>query len=105
MKEKLAHTVGNCYKEEAKNDLNMRITMNEPKQALKKMKTNNKEVDPKLLKKFKFTTISICLHLVKGAFFMGIWPLDESILKLLKKSGITEYSSSSSWRPISLTSI
>ena len=43
---KLAHTVGNYYKVEAKNDLNMRITMNELKQAIKKMKTNNKGVDP-----------------------------------------------------------
>ena len=77
VKEKLAHTVGNYYKEEAKNDLNMRITMNELIQAKKKMKTNNKGVDPyglqtKQLKKFKFNTISICLHLVNSAFFMGI---------------------------------
>ena len=68
VKEKLAHTNGNYYKEEAKNDLNMRITMNELKQAIKKMKTNNKGVDlyglhPKLFKKFKYN-ISICLHLI-----------------------------------------
>ena len=67
MKEKLSHAFGNYYKEEAKTDLNMRITMNELKQAIKKMKTNNKGVDPyslhpKLIKKFKFNTISICLH-------------------------------------------
>ena len=36
VKEKLAHTVGDYYKEEVKNDLNMRITMNELKQAIKK---------------------------------------------------------------------
>ena len=36
VKENVAHTVGNYYKEEAKNDLNMRITMNELKQAIKK---------------------------------------------------------------------
>ena len=46
VKEKLAHIVGKYYEEEAKNDLNMRITMNELKQAIKKMKTNNKGVDP-----------------------------------------------------------
>ena len=46
VKEKLAHTVGDYYKEEVKNDLNMRITMDEFKQAIKKMKTNNKGVDP-----------------------------------------------------------
>ena len=33
--EKLAHTVGDYYKEEDKNDLNMRITMDELKQAIK----------------------------------------------------------------------
>ena len=52
------------YKEEAKNDLNMRITMHELKQAIKKMKTNNKGVDPyglhpKLSKQNKFNTIGI----------------------------------------------
>ena len=46
MKEKLDHAVGNFYKDEAKIDLNMRITMNELKRAIKKMKTNNKGVDP-----------------------------------------------------------
>ena len=85
VKEKLAHSVGNYYKKEAKNDLNMRITMNELKQAIKKMKTNNKGVDPyglhpKLLKKFKFNTNSTCLHLINCAFFMGIWPLDRTIV-------------------------
>ena len=90
VKEKLAQTVGDYYKEEVKNDLNMRITMDEPKQAIKKMKTNNKGVDPyglhpKLLKKFKFNTISICLHLINNAFFMGIWPFDKTIVKFLKK--------------------
>ena len=97
------------YKEEVKNDLNMRITKDELKQAIKKMKTNNKGVDPyglhpKLLKKFKFTTISICLHLINNAFFMGTWPFDKTIVKFLKKSGKTDYSNPSSWRPISLTS-
>ena len=87
----------------------MRITMDELKQAIKKMKTNNKGVDPyvlhpKLLQKFKFNTISICLHLINNAFFMGIWPFDKTILKFLKKSGKTDYSNPSSWRPISLTS-
>ena len=67
VKEKLDHTVGDFYKEEVKNDLNMRITMDELKQAIKKMETNNKGVDlyglhPKLIMKFKFNTISICLH-------------------------------------------
>ena len=66
---KLAHIVGNYYKEEAKNDLNMRITMNELEQAIKKMNANNKGVKPyglypRLLKKFKFNTIGICLHLI-----------------------------------------
>ena len=89
-------------KGEVKNDLNMRITMDELKQAIKKMKTNNKGVDPyglhpKLLKK-------LCLHLINSAFFMGIWPFDKTIVKFLKKSGETEYSNPSSWRPISLTS-
>ena len=109
VKEKLAHTVGDYYKEEVKNDLNMRITMDELKQAIKKMKTNNKVVDPyglhpKLLKKFKFNTISICLHLINNAFFMGIWPFDKTIVKFLKKSSKTDYSNPSSWRPISFSS-
>ena len=87
----------------------MRITMDELKQAIKKMKTNNKGVDPyslhpKLLKKFKFNTISICLHLINSAFIMRIWPFDKTIVKFLKKSGKTDYSNPSSWRPISLTS-
>ena len=56
------------------------------------------------LKKFKFNTISICLHLINSAFFMGIWPFDKTIVKFLKKSGKTDYSNPSSWRPISLTS-
>ena len=73
MNEKLAHTVGDYYKEEVKNDLNMRITMDELKQAIKKMKTNNKSFDPhslqpKLNKKFKFNSISICLHLFSWEF-------------------------------------
>ena len=42
LKEKLAHTVGSYYKEEAENDLNMRITMHELKQAIKKMKTKTR---------------------------------------------------------------
>ena len=77
VKEKLAHTVGDYYKEEVENTRkNMRITMDELKQAINKKKTNNKSVDPyslhpKLLKKFKFNTISICLHLINSAFF--IW--------------------------------
>ena len=109
MKEKLAHTVGDYYKEEVKNDLNMRITMDELKQAKKKMKTNNKGVapyglNPKLLENFKFNTISICLHLINSAFFMGIWPFDKTIVKFLKKSGKADYSNPSSGRPISLTS-
>ena len=109
MKKKLSHTVGIYYKKKAKNDLNMRIAMNELKQAMKKMKTKTKGVDPyglhpKLLKKFKFNTISICLHLINSAFFMGIWPFDKTIVKFLKTSGKTEYSNPSSWRPISLTS-
>ena len=88
VKEKLAHTVGNYYKEEAKNDLNKRITMTELKQATK-MKTNHNGVNPygihpKLRKKFKFNTISICLHLVNSAFFMGIWPFDKTIFSILK---------------------
>ena len=45
VKEKWADNVGNYYKEEAKNDLSMRITMIELKQSIKKMKTNNKGVD------------------------------------------------------------
>ena len=54
----------------------MRITMDELKQAIKEMKTNNKGVDP-----------------------YGLHP------KLLKKKFVkTDYSSPSSWRPISLTS-
>ena len=40
--EKLAYTVGNSYKEEAKNDLNMRIAINELEQAIKKMKTTKR---------------------------------------------------------------
>ena len=101
VKEKLAHTVEDYYKEEVKNDLNMRITMDELKQAIRKMKTNNKGVNPyglqsKLLKKFKFNTISIFLHLINSAFFMGIWPFDKTIVKFLKKSGKTEYSNPSS---------
>ena len=83
--------------------------MDELKQAIKKMKTNNKGVDPyglqpKLLKKLKFTTSSICLHLINSAFFIAIWPFDKTIIKFLKKSGKTDYSSPSPWRPISLTS-
>ena len=35
---------------------------------------------------------------------MGIWPIDKTIVKFLKKSGKTDYSNPSSWRPISLTS-
>ena len=63
--EKLAHTVGDCYKEEVNNDLNMRNSMDGFKQAIKKMMTNNKGVKPyglypKLFKKFKFNNISIC---------------------------------------------
>ena len=90
VKEKLAHSVGNYYKEEAKNDLNKRITMNELKQAIKKMKANNKGVDPyglhpKLLKKFKFNTNSTCLHLINSACFMGIWPLDRTIVEFLNE--------------------
>ena len=111
LKKKLAHTVGNYYKEEAKNDLNIRIAMNEFKQGIKKMKTNNKGVDPyglhpELLKKFKFNTVSICLQLINSAFFMGIWPFDKTFLlvKFSKKSGKTEYSNQSSLRPISFTS-
>ena len=82
--------------------------MDELKQAIKKMKTNSKGVDPyglypKLLKKFKFNTISIRLHLIKNAFFKGIWPLDKTKVKFLKKSGKTDFSNPSSWRPISLT--
>ena len=89
MKEKLAHTVGNNYKEEAKTDLNMHITMNELKQAIKKSKTNKKGVDPhglhpKLLKKIKFNTIRICLHLINSAFFMGIWLFGKTIVKCFK---------------------
>ena len=59
------------------------------KQAIKKMKTNNKGVDSygfhhKLLKKFKFNTISICLHLINSAFFMGIWSNSrKSLAKLI----------------------
>ena len=90
-------------------DLNMRITMDELKQAIKKVKTNNQGVDPyglhpKLIKKFEFITISICLHFVNSAFFLGIWPFDKTIVKFLKKSGKTDYSNPSSWSPISLTS-
>ena len=107
--EKMAHTVGDYYKVEVKNDFDMRITVDEIKQAIKKMKTNNKGVDPyglhpKLLKKFKFNSISTCLHLINSAFFMGIWLFDKTIVKFLKKSGKTEYSNQSSWRPVSLTS-
>ena len=88
----------------------MRFTMDELKQAIKKMKTNNKGVDPyglhpKLGKKFKFNTISISLNLINSAFFMRIWPFDKTIVKFLKKSGKTDYSNPSSWRPISLTSL
>ena len=73
------------------------------------MKTNNKGVDPyglhpKRLKKFKFNTISICLLLINSAFFMGIWPVDKTIVKFLKKFGKTDYFNPSSWRPNSLTS-
>ena len=76
VKEKFSHIVGDYCKEEVKNGLNMRITMDELKQAINKTKTNSKGVDPyglhsKLLKKFKFNTISICLHLITSAFFMG----------------------------------
>ena len=35
---------------------------------------------------------------------MGTWPFDKTIVKFLKKSGKTDYSNPSSWRPISLTS-
>ena len=110
VKEKLAHTVEDYFKEEAKNDLNMRITMDELKQAIRKMKTNNKGVDPygvhpKLLKKFKFNTISIFLHLINSAFFMVIWPFDKTIVKFLKKSGKSDYSNPSLWRSISFTSL
>ena len=35
---------------------------------------------------------------------MGIWPFDKTIVNFLKKSGKTDYSNPSSWRPISLTS-
>ena len=109
MKEKLAHTVWNYYKEEAKNDLNMCHTMNGLKQARKKMKTNNKGVDPyglppKLLKIVKFNTITMCLHLINSAFFMGMWPFDKTIVKFLKKSVKTEYSNPSSWRHTQFTS-
>ena len=84
MKENLTHIVRDYYKEGVKNDLIMRITMDELKQAIKKAKTNNKGVDPyglhpKLLKKFKFNSISISLLLINSAFFMGIWPFDETI--------------------------
>ena len=87
----------------------MRNTMDELKQAITKIKTNNKGVEPyglhpKLLKKFKFNTIRICLHLINSAFFMGNWPFDKTIVKFLKKSGKTDYSNPSSYRPISLTS-
>ena len=87
----------------------MRLTMNEIEQAIKKIKTNNKGVDPyslhpKLFKKFKYNTINIYLHLINIAFCMGIWPFDETIVKPLKKSGETVYSNPFSWRPISLTS-
>ena len=73
------------------------------------MKTNNEGVDPyglhpKLLQKFKFNTISICLHLLNSAIFMGIWPFDKTIVKFLKKTGKTDFSNPPSWRPISLTS-
>ena len=108
VKEKLAHTVEDSYKEEVKNDPNLRITMDELKPAIKKTKTNNMGVDPyglrpKLLKILKFNTISICLHLINSAFFMGIWPFDKTIVKFLKKSVKTDYSNPSSWRPTSLT--
>ena len=109
VREKLAHTVGDYYKEEVKNDVNKRITMDELKQDIKEMKTDNKGLDPyglhpKLLKKFKFNTISICLQLINSAFFMVIWPFDKTIVKFLEKSGKTDYCNPSSWRPISLTS-
>ena len=109
VKEKLAHTVGDYYKEEVKNALNMRITMDELKQAIKKMKTNNKGVDlyglhPKLLMKLKFNTITICLHLINSAFFMGIWPFDKIIVNFLKKPGKTDSSNPPSWNLFSLTS-
>ena len=35
---------------------------------------------------------------------MGLWPFDKTIVKFLKKSGKTDFSNPSSWRPISLTS-
>ena len=35
---------------------------------------------------------------------MGIWQFDKTLVKVLKKSGKTDYSKTSSWRPISLTS-
>ena len=92
MKEKLAHNVGDYYKEAVKNDLNMRITVDEFKQALTKVKTNNEGVDlyflhRKILKKCKFNILSISLHLISSAFFMRIWPFDKTIVKFLKKSG------------------
>ena len=73
------------------------------------MKTNSKGVGPyglhpKLLKKFKFNTKSVCLNLINSAFFMEIWPFDKTIVKFLKKSGKTDYSNPSSWMAISLTS-
>ena len=104
VKEKLAHTVGNYYKEDAKIDLNMRIRMNELKQSIKKMGVDPYALHPKLLKKFKFDNISICLHLINSAFYMRIWPFDKTIVKFLKKSGKIDYSNPYSWRPISLTS-
>ena len=109
VKEKLAHTVGDYYKEKVKNDLNMCITMDELKQAVKKMKTNNKGVDPyglhpELIKKLKCNTISICLHLINSPFFMGIWPFENTIVKFLKRSGKTDYYNPSLWTPFSFTS-
>ena len=56
------------------------------------------------MKNLKFNTISICLHLINSAFFMGIWPFGKTIVKVLKKSGKIDYSNTSSWRPILLTS-
>ena len=47
---------------------------------------------------------SISLLLINSAFFNGIWPFDETIVQFLKKSGKTEFSNPSSWRPISITS-
>ena len=83
--------------------------MNELKQAIKKMETDNKGVDPyvlhpELLKKFILNTISMSLLLINSAFFMGIWPFDKTMMKFSKNSGKTNYSNPSSWKPLSPTS-